>query len=502
MSTSFSSRQRTAAPTGVAGAIAKATGRCRTGRLVRRFASHRPIARTELQWCSGRLPWRDVRLCGIAHAPLSPMLCLRGRVSRSPASCSAFAPPFRWRSMLESSVMRHISNSFLDDLSRRKSVIIEDATGKRPVHTGNGEGEQGRDSSHDAPSAMLSSRFPLSAPVRSRPSFFLRACSMLTFRSSILLTGAADTPQYNTLIVVVSFLQHDCGFSVSASGRAGAGKSGETRRGPSADASLMASRLSAAPAYGLPAQRFPHQACDRPDAMRRRLRYHGGAGDVPRTRILAHGPVCPGVVPCSPPSFFSPSTPRGPHSLPPLRSWPLLTASAPSPSAVAAESSQAAHLSAPHRNRVSALPGGSPILVPAHHRRLVFPPVRLWRGRPLLSVNSASTAHELPLVLNFVVAVPLAFTAALQRRVNLPLVYQLFSSPSPSCCSALLFFWNVHLVWCLENVNLASAAHGSLTWSSGTCSHSCLRLRRIGLHRGPGEGASILARPVGIGIGI
>ena len=29
---------------------------------------------------------------------------------------------------------------------------------------------------------------------------------MLTFRSSILLTGAADTPQYNTLIVVVSFL--------------------------------------------------------------------------------------------------------------------------------------------------------------------------------------------------------------------------------------------------------------------------------------------------------
>lgn len=35
---------------------------------------------------------------------------------------------------------------------------------------------------------------------------FFWACSMLTFRSSILLTGAADTPQYNTLIVVVSFL--------------------------------------------------------------------------------------------------------------------------------------------------------------------------------------------------------------------------------------------------------------------------------------------------------
>ena len=29
---------------------------------------------------------------------------------------------------------------------------------------------------------------------------------IIVFRSSILLTGAADTPQYNTLIVVVSFL--------------------------------------------------------------------------------------------------------------------------------------------------------------------------------------------------------------------------------------------------------------------------------------------------------
>lgn len=32
------------------------------------------------------------------------------------------------------------------------------------------------------------------------------ACSMLTFRSSILLTGQANSPEYNTLVVVVSFL--------------------------------------------------------------------------------------------------------------------------------------------------------------------------------------------------------------------------------------------------------------------------------------------------------
>ena len=35
---------------------------------------------------------------------------------------------------------------------------------------------------------------------------FFWACSMLTFRSAILLTGNADTPEFNTLVVVVSFL--------------------------------------------------------------------------------------------------------------------------------------------------------------------------------------------------------------------------------------------------------------------------------------------------------
>ena len=35
---------------------------------------------------------------------------------------------------------------------------------------------------------------------------FFWACSMLTFRSSILLSGAADTPEYESLVVIVSFV--------------------------------------------------------------------------------------------------------------------------------------------------------------------------------------------------------------------------------------------------------------------------------------------------------
>lgn len=90
---------------------------------------------------------------------------------------------------------------------------------------------------------------------------FFWACSMLTFRSSILLTGAADTPQYNTLIVVVSFLANmTVLLGVSALVERAPEIWRNSRRGPSADASLSASRLSAAPAYGLPAQRFPHRS--------------------------------------------------------------------------------------------------------------------------------------------------------------------------------------------------------------------------------------------------
>ena len=35
---------------------------------------------------------------------------------------------------------------------------------------------------------------------------FFWACSMLTFRSSILLSGSANTPEYESLVVIVSFV--------------------------------------------------------------------------------------------------------------------------------------------------------------------------------------------------------------------------------------------------------------------------------------------------------
>lgn len=66
----------------------------------------------------------------------------------------------------------------------------------------------------------------------------------------------------------------------------------------------------------------------------------------------------------------------------------------------------------------------------------------------MLSVNSASTAHELPLVLNFVVAVLLlAFTVALQRRVNLSLVYQLLI-PIAIVLSRRCRFSGMFTPWC------------------------------------------------------
>ena len=113
----------------------------------------------------------------------------------------------------------------------------------------------------DAPSAAIEPLHRL-LPLCYLGLAFFWACSMLTFRSSILLTGAADTPQYNTLIVVVSFLANmTVLLGVSALVERAPENLAKLSPWPFCGCILVGRpRFSAAPAYGLPAQRFPHRS--------------------------------------------------------------------------------------------------------------------------------------------------------------------------------------------------------------------------------------------------
>ena len=276
---------------------------------------------------------------------------------------------------------------------------------------------------------------------------FFWACSMLTFRSSILLTGAADTPQYNTLIVVVSFLANMtvllgvsalverapenlaklspwpfCGCILA--GIAAIGGAGIWFAGPALSASLVIGSTLCGIGFGY---------------------LWGSWADV-------LGRVHPSRTALYAPASFLLTTIifLAVDSLVALTPFPPLALMAPLPIASVlclkrcrTESSQSSVLLAPHRTESQRYLAALTTLVPLIIAALVFSCLFgfMWEAA-VLSVNSASTAHELPLVLNFVVAVLLlAFTVALQRRVNLSLVYQLLIPIAIVLFTALPFFF-------------------------------------------------------------
>lgn len=281
---------------------------------------------------------------------------------------------------------------------------------------------------------------------------FFWACSMLTFRSSILLTGAADTPQYNTLIVVVSFLAN---MTVLL------GVSALVERAPENLAKLSPWPFCGCILVGIAAI--------------------GGAG------IWFAGPALSA-------SLVIGSTLCGVGFGYLWGSWAdVLGRVHPSRTALYAPASFLL-------TTIIFLAVDS--LVPLIIAALVFSCLFgfMWETA-VLSVNSASTAHELPLVLNFVVAVLLlAFTVALQRRVNLSLVYQLLIPIAIVLFAALPFFWNVHPV--VLNA-IMSAVHGVfdvVIWylvATAAYDYAVSGFVIGGLVRA----LSILARLVGIGIG-
>lgn len=335
---------------------------------------------------------------------------------------------------------------------------------------------------------------------------FFWACSMLTFRSSILLTGAADTPQYNTLIVVVSFLANMtvllgvsalverapenlaklspwpfCGCILV--GIAAIGGAGIWFAGPALSASLVIGSTLCGVGFGY---------------------LWGSWADV-------LGRVHPSRTALYAPASFLLTTIifLAVDSLVALTPFPPLALMAPLPIASVlclkrcrTESSQPSVLLAPHRTESQRYLAALTTLVPLIIAALVFSCLFgfMWETA-VLSVNSASTAHELPLVLNFVVAVLLlAFTVALQRRVNLSLVYQLLIPIAIVLFAALPFFWNVHPV--VLNA-IMSAVHGVfdvVIWylvATAAYDYAVSGFVIGGLVRA----LSILARLVGIGIG-
>ena len=336
---------------------------------------------------------------------------------------------------------------------------------------------------------------------------FFWACSMLTFRSSILLTGAADTPQYNTLIVVVSFLANMtvllgvsalverapenlaklspwpfCGCILV--GIAAIGGAGIWFAGPALSASLVIGSTLCGVGFGY---------------------LWGSWADV-------LGRVHPSRTALYAPASFLLTTIifLAVDSLVALTPFPPLALMAPLPIASVlclkrcrTESSQSSVLLAPHRTESQRYLAALATLVPLIIAALVFSCLFgfMWETA-VLSVNSASTAHELPLVLNFVVAVLLlAFTVALQRRVNLSLVYQLLIPIAIVLFAALPFFWNVHPV--VLNA-IMSAVHGVfdvVIWylvATAAYDYAVSGFVIGGLVRA----LSILARLVGIGIGV
>lgn len=331
---------------------------------------------------------------------------------------------------------------------------------------------------------------------------FFWACSMLTFRSSILLVGEADTPELNTLIVIVSFLAN---VTVLL------GVSALVEKAPSSLARLSPWLFCASIIVGLS---LIHLAGHLLSGMALLFPLLLGAvlagvgygyfwgswadalGRVHPSRTVL---LIPAAFLLTTALFLAISLTAPLFALCPLA--PIIALPVVSTLCLQRcrqEEPQGKPLRTESATYLAALTSLVPLIIAA----LVFSCLFgfMWETA-VLSARSATVAHELPLLLNLAAAVLLmVFVAISRRRINLSLAYQILIPISIVVFAALPFFWQVHPV--VLNA-VMSAAHGVfdvIIWYlvASTAYDFAVSGFVVG---GVVRALSVLARLVGIGIG-
>lgn len=332
---------------------------------------------------------------------------------------------------------------------------------------------------------------------------FFWACSMLTFRSAILLTGNADTPEFNTLVVVVSFLANMTTlFSISAlvertpenlakfspwlfcgaiiAGIALIHLAGARFEGSGlVAAALVAGSALAGVGYGY---------------------FWGSWADVlgrmhPSRTVL----YAPAALLLTTVLFLGISLAASLAAVPPV----LLMAPLPVISLLClircrTDSACEPEPQAEGRRYLTALTSLVPLIIAT----LVFSCLFgfMWETA-VLSVDSATDAHGFPLVLNLVAALGLfIFVIASRRHINLSWTYQLLIPISIVLFAVVPFFWTVHPVILNAIMSAIYGVFDVIIWYmvAATAYDFAVSGFVVG---GLVRALSILARLIGIGIG-
>lgn len=328
------------------------------------------------------------------------------------------------------------------------------------------------------------------------------ACSMLTFRSSVLLSGPADTPEFNTLVTVVSFLANMttllsistivesnpdnlaklpawvfCALIVA--GLACIGAAGIWFHDAALIAMLVAGSALAGVGYGY---------------------FWGSWADVlGRVHPSSTAFYAPAAFLLTATLFLAISLIVAVTPVPPL----LLMAPLPALSLLCllrcrADAGPAPSPRAGSRRYLTALGSLVPLIIAALVFSFLFG--FAWETT-VLSASSASQAHELPLVMNLVAAVVLlAFVVATRRRINLALAYQILIPISIVLFTAVPFFWDIQPVVFNAVMSAVYGIFDVIIWYlvSTTAYDFAVSGFVVG---GLVRALSILARLVGIGIG-
>lgn len=328
------------------------------------------------------------------------------------------------------------------------------------------------------------------------------ACSMLTFRSSVLLNGPADTPEFNTLVTVVSFLANMttllsistivennpdnlaklpawlfCALIVA--GLACVGAAGAWFHDTALVTMLIAGSALAGVGYGY---------------------FWGSWADVlGRVHPSSTAFYAPAAFLLTAALFLSISLAVAVTPVPPI----LLMAPLPVLSLLCltrcrADAGPAPSPRAGSRRYLTALGSLVPLIIAALVFSFLFG--FAWETT-VLSANSASQAHELPLVMNLAAAIVLlAFVVATRRRINLALAYQILIPISIVLFTTVPFFWDVQPVVFNAIMSAVYGIFDVIIWYlvAATAYDFAVSGFVVG---GLVRALSILARLVGIGIG-
>lgn len=331
---------------------------------------------------------------------------------------------------------------------------------------------------------------------------FFWACSMLTFRSAILLTGSADTPEFNTLVVVVSFLANMTTlFSISALVERTPENLAKFSPWLFCGAIIVGIALIHFAGTGFKDEAFVGVLVGGSALTGVGYGYFWGSwadvlGRMHPSRTVLYAPAAFLLTTVL---FLGISLAASLAAVPPV----LLMAPLPVISLLClmrcrTDSACEPEPQAGGKRYLTALTSLVPLIIAA----LVFSCLFgfMWETA-VLSVDSATDAHGFPLVLNLVAALGLfIFVVASRRHINLSWTYQLLIPISIVLFAVVPFFWTVHPVILNAIMSAIYGIFDVIIWYmvAATAYDFAVSGFVVG---GLVRALSILARLIGIGIG-